>query len=280
MSVAIETKAPRSNHRVIYGVLEDIVAYEKSEDGYCKESHEDLYADMAIWWDASAKRIESKDDAEERARIWRLIEKAIPNEMRKYFPNLTIGDIPGVIRRVLELKSKTSGQEDEETHEKWKSLKFANTGNNQLDWAVFFAEYNELILKFDKIADKPSEGRKMLRVYQQILLKDDRTKMLATQVKLNSPDINSDEMMKKVNELCKSVFSEDVYMQAEALVVEDAENDAHALFAGTSTTGTLKKACYQLAIGRKCFKGGKCGYSHDDDDVQRFKKILEARRPT
>ena len=223
----------------------------------------------------SAKRIESKDDAEERARIWRLIEKAIPKEMRKYFPNLTIGDIPGVIRRVLELKSKTSGQEDEETHEKWKSLKFANTGNNRLDWAVFFAEYNELILKFDKIADKPSEGRKMLRVYQQILLKDDRTKMLATQVKLNSPEIESDDLMKKVNDLCKAVFSEDAYnFQAEALVADDAENVAHALFAGTST----KKACYHLAIGRKCFKGDKCGYSHDDDDVQRFKKILEGRK--
>ena len=66
-------------------------------------------------------------------------------------------------------------------------------------------------------------------------------------------------------------------MQAEALVVEDAENDAHALFAGTSTTN-LKKACYHLAIGRKCFKGDKCGFSHDDDDVQRFKKILEGRK--
>ena len=51
--------SPRSNHHVIMGVLEDIVAYNNSEDGYCKESHEDLYADMAIWWDASAKRIES-----------------------------------------------------------------------------------------------------------------------------------------------------------------------------------------------------------------------------
>ena len=206
-----KTQGPRSNHRVIFGVLDDIVAYEKSESGYCKEAHEDLYADMAIWWDTRENRIESKDDAEERARIWRLIEKAIPKDMRKYFPNLTIGDIPGVIQRVLELKSKTSGQEDEETHEKWKSLKFANTGNNQLDWAVFFAEYNELILKFDKIADKPSEGRKMLRIYQHILLKDDRTKMLATQVKLNSPDIESDDLMKKVNDLCKAVFSEDAH---------------------------------------------------------------------
>jgi hypothetical protein len=81
--------------------------------------------------------------------------------------------------------------------------------------------------------------------------------------------------MKKVNDLCKAVFSEDAYnFQAEALVADDAENVAHALFAGTST----KKACYNLAIGRKCFKGDKCGYSHDDDDVQRFKKILEGRK--
>ena len=41
----VRAKGPRSNHRVILGVLEDIVAYEKSEVGYCKEAHEDLYAD-------------------------------------------------------------------------------------------------------------------------------------------------------------------------------------------------------------------------------------------
>ena len=35
--------------------------------------------------------------------------------------------------------------------------------------------------------------------------------MLATQVKLNSPDIDSDDLMKKVNDLCKAVFSEDVH---------------------------------------------------------------------
>ena len=66
-------------------------------------------------------------------------------------------------------------------------------------------------------------------------------------------------------------------LQAEALVVEDAANDAKALFVGTSTIN-LKKACYHLAFGRKCFKGDKCGFSHDDDDVQRFKKILEGRK--
>ena len=46
-----------------------------------------------------------------RESAWRLIEKAIPNDMRKYFSNLAIGDIPGAIQRVLELKAKTSVEE-------------------------------------------------------------------------------------------------------------------------------------------------------------------------
>ena len=84
--------------------------------------------------------------------------------------------------------------------------------------------------------------------------------------------------MKKVNELCKSVFSEDAYkLQVEALVVEDAANDTKTLFVGTSTTN-LKKTCYHLVIGRKRFKGDRCVFSHGDEDVQRFKKILEGRK--
>ena len=44
-----KTQGPRSNHRVIYGVLDDIVAYEQESDAdYNKEAHEDLYADMAV----------------------------------------------------------------------------------------------------------------------------------------------------------------------------------------------------------------------------------------
>ena len=70
-----KTQGPRSNHRVIYGVLDDIAAYEQESDAeYNKEAHEDLYADMAIWWDYQENQIESKADAEERARVWRLIE--------------------------------------------------------------------------------------------------------------------------------------------------------------------------------------------------------------
>ena len=50
-------------------------------------------------------------------------------------------------------------------------------------------------------------------------------------------------MKKVMNELCKAVFSEDAHkLQAKALVVKDAANDANALFVGTSTTN-LKKAC-------------------------------------
>ena len=189
---SLKTQEPRSNHRMIYGVLDDILAYQQESDAeYNKEAHEELYADMAIWWANREDQIESKDDAEERSRVWRLIEKAIPNDMRKYFSNLAIGDIPGVIQRVLELKAKTSVEE---------------------------------VVEEEKYAVEDA-----------------------------------------------------VEDAAESLVVEDAANGVKALFAGTSTT-ILRKACYHMAIGRKCFKGGKCGYSHDDDDVQRFKKILEARR--
>ena len=58
-----KTQGPRCNHRVIYDVLDDIVAYEQESDAdYNKEAHEDLYADMAIWWDNREDRIESKDN--------------------------------------------------------------------------------------------------------------------------------------------------------------------------------------------------------------------------
>ena len=69
--------------------------------------------------------------------------------------------------------------------------------------------------------------------------------------------------MKKVNELCKAVFSEDTH-QAEALVVENVADGAQALLVGTSAT----KACYHLAIGRKCFKNDKCGFSHADEECK------------
>jgi hypothetical protein len=36
---------------MIYGVLDDILAYQQERDAeYNKEAHEELYADMAIWW--------------------------------------------------------------------------------------------------------------------------------------------------------------------------------------------------------------------------------------
>ena len=70
-------QAAPSNHSNIVGILDDIVAFEQDGD-YDKALHVELYKDMAIWWDIREQRIESKDDAEERVRIWRMVENAIP----------------------------------------------------------------------------------------------------------------------------------------------------------------------------------------------------------
>jgi hypothetical protein len=200
------SRGPSSNHRNVLGMLEDIMAYENlSEDEYDKEAHEELYTDVAIWWDIAEQRIESKEDAKERAKIWRLIEKAIPEKLRKFFPKMTIGDIPYVLGRVLKLKAKSRGQEDAETHARFDKLKFTNSGNNKHDWAVMMAEYISLMEKFEKIADKPSEDRVMLHMYNDILLQDSRTRDLATHIKIANNSITADAMMDKVDALYRDI---------------------------------------------------------------------------
>ena len=110
----------------------------------------------------------------------------------------------------------------------------------------------------------------MLHMYQKILLKDSRTQGLATQVKIANGSITTDEMMKQVDTLYSAINFDEKEKEERILVAEDAASD-YAMFAGTSHT---KKACYHLAIGKECFKGIKCPFSHDDSDVRRFKEIL------
>ena len=172
--------------------------------------------------------------------------------LRKFVPKMTIGDIPYVLGRVLKLKAKSRGQEDAETHARFDKLRFTNSGNNKQDWAVMMAEYISLMEKFEKIADKPSEDRVMLHMYNDILLQDSRTRDLATHIKIANNSITADAMMDKVDALYRDIYfgknrEENENDSSESVMMaEDAANNVP--FAGTSA---IKKACYHLAT--RCF---------------------------
>ena len=52
----------------------------KESDADCnKEAHEDLYADVAMWWDNLEERIESKDDAELSEFVFKLDSRRHPD---------------------------------------------------------------------------------------------------------------------------------------------------------------------------------------------------------